>query len=378
MAIPIESIRPKTNKPKNESFSSKWNSSNIRFEYRNGLSDRVKEEFYRELALMFTTGIDIRLALEIIGSEIKSKKTQLVFEAIKQMLVKGKTLSEALETTGKFSNYEFANIKIGEESGTLKDVLSQLAIHYKHKISQRKQLIGALSYPVLVLLTSIGAVGFMLQVVVPMFEDVFKRFGSDLPWLTKMVVALSDTISENFRLFVLFVLAFISLGYFFRNKIWFQKYLTGFLVSIPFFGQIVKSAQLAKFSSAMYLLTTSKHPLVGSLNLVSQMITFYPIKRSLNESENEIIKGKTLSCSLNKHPFYPKKMIALLKMAEEVNKMDLIFAQLRDQYQDDVSYRSGLLSSVLEPILIIFIGTMVGFILIAMYLPLFELSTSIG
>jgi len=380
MQIPIESIQ---GRPKAKASSVKRSSSVTGFLNKDiqllggGVPDKLKEEFYRELHLMFATGIDMRMSLDIFCSEIKSKKNQRLFEEIYGWVVEGTTLSTALEKSGGFSKYEYANIKIGEESGTLTNVLLQLANHFKNKVAQRRQLIGALSYPILVFLTSIGAVGFMLQVVVPMFEDVFKRFGSDLPWLTKVVVSLSESLSGGFFYVLVFALGFAVFVLLNRKKPWFRNVFTTLLLRIPFFGDIVKSSQLSKFASAMHLLISAKHPLVQSLKLVEQMVGFYPIEVSLKKAEADIIKGLTLSQSLDTNPVYPKKMIALLRMAEEVNKLDVVFAQLRDQYNDDVTYRSGLLSNVLEPVLIIFIGAMVGIILIAMYMPLFELSSNI-
>lgn len=380
MEIPIEHIQ----KPLTRSVAtgktkpaSHWMNREIKL-FSHPLSDKVRETFYRELHLMFSTGIDLRLALDIFTEALRVKKQKLLFDTVRKSVIEGATLSAALENSGEFSKYEFHNIRIGEESGTLREVLKHLAEHFKNRIAQRKQLIGALSYPVLVLCTSLGAVTFMLQVVVPMFQDVFKRFGSDLPWLTKVVIRLSEAMAANAPVFFIFFLLLSLFVYTVRKKTWFRKYTTQFLLRIPFFGEITRSAQLGKFSSAMYLLISARHPLVQSLAMVREMVGFYPIEKSLDDARASIINGQTLSETLARHPIYTGKTIALLKMGEEVNKLDLVFAQLRDQFNDDVQYRSGLLSSVLEPLLIIFIGVMVGFILIAMYLPLFELSTSIG
>lgn len=382
MEIPIEHIqktrvRVRATDPGSAPRLQGWMNKDIRL-FGSVVSDKVREEFYRELHLMFSTGIDLRMALDIFASEMKAGKRKALFDTIKKRVVEGSTFSSALEQAGEFSKYEFHNIRIGEESGTLREVLKQLAEHFKNKTSQRKQLVGALSYPVLVLFTSLGAVAFMLRVVVPMFEDVFKRFGSDLPWLTKVVIRLSEWVGANALAFVAIMAVMALLAYMNRKKPWFREYSARLALRIPFFGEIVRSSQLGKFCSAMYLLISSRHPLVQSMAMVREMVGFYPIEKSLAEAEEQIIRGQSLSHSLANHRIYSGKMIALLKMAEEVNKLDVVFAQLRDQFNEDVKYRSALLSSVLEPLLIIFIGVMVGFILIAMYLPLFELSTSIG
>ena len=379
MQIPIEHIKAKEALGESDASHS-WTdfmSKDIRIG-GSGLKDKQKEEFYREMHLMLSTGMDIRMALEIFVNDITTSKHQDFFQGIENALIEGSSLSNALESTGAFSKYEYQNILIGEESGNLIEVLAQLALHFKTRSDQRRQLIGALSYPVLVLLTSVGAVGFMLQVVVPMFEDVFQRFGSELPWMTQLIITASETMNDHF-LTMLLILTGISLFILLnRTKTWWRRVSSRVAMRIPFFGEIIRSAQLAKFSSAMYLLISSRHPLVQSISLVKDMVNFYPIEESLSQAEQSLISGSSLSDALSEEPMYGRKMVALIKMAEEVNKLDQVFAQLRDQFNEEVKYRSGLLSNVLEPLLIIFIGIMVGFILIAMYLPLFELSSGMG
>ncbi|MEX2595338.1 MAG: type II secretion system F family protein [Salibacteraceae bacterium] len=345
--------------------------------FKHSISNKTKEEFYGELFMMLSAGMDIRSSLDIYVGDIASKKNKALFTRIKEAVITGSPLSKALMNEAGFSAYEYQNILIGEESGNLVNVLNQLAKYFKTKTEQRRQIIGALSYPILVLVTSLGAVGFMLQVVVPMFEDVFKRFGSDLPWMTKTVIRMADAMSNYFMFILLLLVIILTTAHVLRNNILFRKYRSQLVIGLPFFGDIVKSAMLARFASAMHLLISSKYPLLQSLVLVKGMVQFYPIEASLDRAEGGILAGNSLHSMFHKESFYPKKMVALIKMGEEVNKLDIVFSQLRDQYDAEVKYRSSLLTNVLEPVLIIFIGAAVGFILISMYLPLFELSSGL-
>lgn len=342
------------------------------------LGSKSKGSFYGELHMMLKAGMDIRSALDIYATEMASKKDKALFIKIKESVVEGTPLSLTLRNEKIFGKYEYQNIRIGEESGNLINVLGELSNYFKARLEQRRLIIGALSYPCLVLLTSLGAVGFMLQVVVPMFEDVFSRFGGQLPWMTRMVIRASEIFSDNFLLLLVVVIIGLAIGYLMKGNRKLRLISGKIALSVPVFGDIVRASALARFSSAMHLLISSKYPLVQSLKLVKEMIQFYPIEISLNKAEKGIVMGKSLNAMLSEDLIYPRKMIALIKMGEEVNKLDAVFLQIKEQYDAEVKHRSAILANVLEPILIIFIGAAVGFILISMYLPLFEMSTGLG
>jgi type IV pilus assembly protein PilC len=156
------------------------------------LSDRKKEGFYNELGTLIRSGIDIRSALELTVGSYTNKKDVELFASVQQKVIGGKSLSETMQGEEKFSAYEYYSVKIGEETGRLSEVLGELAKYYKAKISQRRKIIGAITYPLLVLVTSFAAVFFMIKFVVPMFADVFQRFGGKLPYLTSLIVSFSD------------------------------------------------------------------------------------------------------------------------------------------------------------------------------------------
>lgn len=343
-----------------------------------GLGDKAKERFYSELNILFSAGVDIRSALELIEEEQIKKADKLLFGKIKDFILKGGSLSEALRNAEKFSAYEYYSIRIGEESGRLTEVLSDLSKYFSKKIEQRRQFMNALSYPVIVLCTAIGAIWFMLSFIVPMFSDVFKRFGGDLPAITKFVLRLSEFMSVFFP-YLFFLIIFSAVFVFSQRKQeWFRKLSSSFIIKIPVIGEIIKKIYLARFCNSMNLLIGASTPLVEAISLVEKMAGFYPLEKSLSAVKEKILRGTPLHIALSQFPVYNKRMISLLKVAEEVNQLDVIFGKLAKQYNDEVEHQAGLLSSTLEPILIIFIGIFVAAILVAMYLPLFELSTTIG
>jgi type IV pilus assembly protein PilC len=338
-----------------------------------GISDRVKESFYLEMWTLLDAGVDIRTALELIKNEQKKKKVRLLFENVLNQIVAGSTLSAALRKNKQFSSYEFFSVQIGEETGKLLQVLKELSVFFQKKIKQRRQVIGALMYPAVVLIVAFAAVSFMLTYVVPMFSDVFKRFGSDLPVVTKMVIALSAFLKKFSGLFLLVVVLLGSGIFWQRKKSWFRKYASAILLKIPVIGTIIQKIYLSRFANTMALLVSAKIPIIQAIQLTRQMITFYPVEHSLTEVEEKIIGGISLHKSLSEYTVYPAKMVSMIKVGEEVNQLELFFTRIAEQYSGEVEYQAGMLNKLLEPLIIVILGLVVGIVLIAMYLPLFRL-----
>lgn len=346
--------------------------------FGNKLSDQKKERFYSELTILFGAKVDLGTALELISDQQKKTKHYDLFKNIFEEVLKGASLSAAILKTAQFSEYEFHSIRIGEETGKLIEVLIQLSEFYSGRIKQRRQIISAISYPIIVLLTACGAVFFMLRFVVPMFSDVFKRFHSDLPVLTKIIIKLSGFLGVIALPVFIIIIILVIFIYSQRSKLWFRKIYSSTFIKIPLVGNIIRNVYLARFCQSMGLLLGAKVPLDYALELAQKMIGFYPIERSLESIRNEVMSGTPLSKSLSQHKIYDKRLVALVKVAEEVNQLDLIFYKLATQYTEDSQHKVGIINNILEPIIIIILGLLVAVILISMYLPLFKLSNSFG
>lgn len=346
--------------------------------FGSSFSDKKKERFYSELSILFTSGIDIRSAIELIEEEQAKEKDKILFSNIKESIVSGASLSNAVEKTGMFSAYEFYSIQIGEESGRLIEILQELSVFFAKKIQQKRQLTSALSYPAIVFLTSFGAIFFMMKFVVPMFADVFKRFKGELPYFTKLIIRLSDAFSNySFYFFIILTLLIVFL-YSQRQTIWFRKSSANILLRTPIINSMIRKIYLARFCQSMNLLISAKTPLVSAIELVKKMIGFFPIEISLEIIQQDIMKGLPLHTSLAKFKIYNKRMISLIKVAEEVNQLDTMFGKLAKQYSDEVEHQTSILGSLIEPLMIILLGFIVGAILVAMYLPLFQMSSAVG
>lgn len=340
------------------------------------LNDKKKEQLYLELSSLLQAGVNLKSSLELITADQVKADDKALFQQIQKSIIGGSSFSQALNQTNKFSTYEIFSLQIGEETGKLIEVLQDLAKFYQDKIKQRRKIISAITYPCIVLSTSLGAVFFMLKFIVPMFGDIFQRFGGHLPWITEKIIAVSNVLGHNFFPFFVIVLIIAGLVIAFRKTTTFRRIATQVLLRIPVVGNLVQKIYLARFCNSMRLLISARLPLVRAINLIQQMIQFYPLEISLKMVEENIMKGESLHRSLQQFNIYPAKMIQLVKVGEETNQLDYFFARIAEQYVEEVEYKTSTLSSMMEPLIIIFLGLIVGVILVSMYLPLFQMSNS--
>jgi type IV pilus assembly protein PilC len=340
------------------------------------LNDKKKEALYLELSSLLEAGINLKSSLELITADQEKEADKSLFAAIQEAVLKGSALSNALQDTGRFSLYEVYSLQIGEETGKIIEILQDLAKFYQNKIKQRRKIVSALTYPCVVLSTSLGAVFFMLKFVVPMFGDIFKRLGGHLPWITEKIIAISQLMEAGFlRVFILLFLC-LALIYSTRKTERFRQLSSKLILKIPVIGNLVQKIYLARFCNSMRLLINARLPLLRAIALSKQMIGYYPVESSLHKVEDNILKGKSLHQSLQQFAIYPSKLIQLIKVGEETNQLDYFFAKISEQYIEEVEYKTSTLSSMMEPLIIIFLGFVVGVILISMYLPLFQMSNS--
>lgn len=344
---------------------------------KKAISFSLKQQLYSDLHLLLSSGLDLRYATQLLVEDCKNAKLKLKLEGVQKSIIQGNGLSKSLQNQLNISEFEFYSLKIGEESGTIVEVLGQLAEYFETQINQRRQLISALSYPVVVLCTAIGAVVFMLQVVVPLFMDVFERFGKELPDLTKMVITSSDLIGEFLGPVILFVVLFMLCLPLLRKKSWFKSNSSKLIIKIPVFGKIVLKSYLLRWVSGMELMLRTNTNLVDAIKLSKKMVDYYPISSALSSVEQELIEGNSLYQAMAKHHVFENRTITLIRAGEEVNKLPDSFKQIKIQLKNQIDHFTSTVGKILEPAIVVFIGIFVGGIIIAMYLPMFELSTLI-
>ncbi len=346
--------------------------------FGNSFNNKKKELWYDELAVLLKSGINLKNALELLADTQKKEQDKVLMKAMLEDLIIGTSFSEIIKSNSVFTKYEYYAIKIGEQTGQLDRITSELSEFYKRKNQQRSEITTALTYPVIVLVTAFLVVGFMLKYVVPMFVDIFKQNNVDLPVVTQMIVDFSQLVGDHGLVMLLGSVVGILGVFFLSKKEGFRKRWDHVLLKLPILGEYVRKIYLAQFTQALSLLTASKVPIVDSMQLVSQMIDFYPLRQGLLSVSNDVISGVKLSKGFAKHNIFDKKMLALIRVAEETNQTEYIFEKLSEQYNHQVRQQSQVIGNVLNPLLTIFVGVIVGVILVAMYLPMFKLSSVVG
>lgn len=368
MSFDLSTYKKKTNStPK-----SKTEFRSITFSRK--FSDKKKEIFYRELAMLLRSGVDFKKALEILIQQSQSKLELDLLKEIRDKVTLGKSINEAMMASGHFSSYEYFSVQIGEETRKLEEVLEELQKFFTRKIQMRRQIISVLTYPAIVLLVTVAVLYFMLNKVVPMFSSVFRQFGSELPKSTQIIIKLSHYSGTLFFVFFATIAGLFVCHTLMKNKNNYRDFVATLVLKIPYFGLLIKKIYLSRFCQSMKLLIASKTTLLTSLTLTSKMIGFYPIEKSIEEIKEAITKGTSLSDSLKKYPIYEKKMVSMIEVAEQVNELDTMFERLAEQYNEEINHQTKMIGVVLEPLIIIFIGLIVGVIMISMYAPMFDLS----
>tara|TARA_Y100000589_G_scaffold307824_1_gene323849 strand:+ start:10389 stop:11537 length:1149 start_codon:yes stop_codon:yes gene_type:complete len=346
--------------------------------FGSSIKQKDKRDFYQNLHIMLSSGLDLKAAFEIIKEIKNNNQLAQILQLLYDRLIIGDSLSEAMRKTGKFSEYEIISIKIGEESGLLNDVTQDLTNYFNDKIEQRKKILNALSYPILVFITSILVLSFMLAYVVPMFSDIFQRFNTQLPQITLFIISVSKFFTKNIYYIIIGIALLIILYFILRQNFQIKLFIQQASVKIPFFGPLLLQMHLLRFFHAMYLLNKTHTPLLQALDLTSKMMTFIPLNLAVENIKEEIFKGTPLHVAMQSYSdLFGNKNIVLVKISEQVNRLSFAFNEINRQLQNDINYKTSTLTSVMEPLLILSIGLFVAIVLIAMYLPLFELSTTV-
>lgn len=341
-------------------------------------NNKKKQAFYQELAVLLKAGITFKEGLTLIVESLKKKADKELIQSVLNDVVNGKPFSEALMASKSFSEYEYYSIQIGEETGTTAQVCQELGVFYERKNEQKRIIIAALTYPSIVLTTAVVVVVFMLSYVVPMFEGIFKQNNMELPILTKMIVELSGFVKTYGIYGLLLLTGLLFTGRIFKDNARYRNALHYLILRVPILGAFITKVYLAQFTQAVALLTTAKVPLLNSIQMVKKMIRFVPLQDALDKVENSILKGNSLSESLKENHLFDNRIISLVKVAEETNQTEYVFKQLSEQYNQEVVQQSKIMTTVLEPLIILFVGVLVAVLLVAMYLPMFQLSSAIG
>lgn len=334
-----------------------------------------KRTFFSQLQTLIRSGLSFSRAFELIIEGAKTKEKAL-YVRIFDEVVSGKELWRSLEADKAFTELDRSVVRIGEETGRLVDALEFLTDYYQKREEQKRMVTSALSYPIITLSIAVIVLVFMLLVVVPMFEQVYARMGGELPAITRQIIGMSESAPAVLGIMVLLGLSMYGVRHMFGSSDKYQSITSGIVMRLPLVSGLIRKYQVSRFSRIMHLLVSSDVPILQALYLMRGIITFYPYRQSIEEVCRMIEKGQTLTDGMDKYEnLYGKRFLVLLKVGEETNSIGQMLLTQANDTNAELEHEIKQLNNIVEPFLILAIGIIVAFVLIAMYMPMFKLGT---
>jgi len=342
-----------------------------------GVSDKDLVVFVRQFATMIDAGIPLVTGLEILSNQVESKRFRAVLKSVKEEVEGGSTFSEALRLHPRVFDDLFINmIAAGESGGILDTILNRLATHIEKRSKLRKQVIGALVYPVVVICIACLVTAVMLGWVIPTFERLFSQMGSkaELPAPTRLVIALSRGFLKGSPFIVgaiiLLVAGFTALKRSAQGKLLIDR----FLLFTPLVGNVLRKTAVARFTRTLGTLLTSGVPILDAMEIVARGTGNTVIEKAVMFAREKISEGKTMAEPLGQAGVFPGMVVEMISVGEQTGALDQMCNKIADFYEDEVDVAVAALTSVIEPILMVGVGGVIGGLMIAMYLPIFTLA----
>ena len=335
-----------------------------------------KRTFFSQLQTLIRSGLSFSRAFELIIEGAKTKEKAL-YVRIFDEVVSGKELWRSLEADKAFTELDRSVVRIGEETGRLVDALEFLTDYYQKREEQKRMVTSALSYPIITLSIAVIVLVFMLLVVVPMFEQVYARMGGELPAITRQIIGMSESAPAVLGIMVLLGLSMYGVRHMLGSSDKYQSITSGIVMRLPLVSGLIRKYQVSRFSRIMHLLVSSDVPILQALYLMRGIITFYPYRQSIEEVCRMIEKGQTLTGGMDKYEnLYGKRFLVLLKVGEETNSIEQMLLTQANDTNAELEHEIKQLNNIVEPFLILAIGIIVAFVLIAMYMPMFKLGST--
>lgn len=332
--------------------------------------------FTRQLATMLTAGIPVAQAFDIVGKGHENPAMQDLVLGIKNDIESGTNMTQALSKHPLYFDALYCNlVQAGEQAGILDAILDKVAT-YKEKIEAIKGKIkAALFYPAAVVVVAFIITAILLIFVIPQFESLFKGFGADLPALTKMVVELSRVFQEYWYIIIGSVVGAVAFAsYSYKRSIKAQHTMDRLLLRAPVIGIIIKKATIARFTRTLGTMFAAGVPLVEALDSVAGASGNRVYYEGTMAIKNDVSTGMQLQAAMNSTGLFPNMVVQMVAIGEESGELDSMLGKVADSYEREVDDAVAGLSSLLEPIIMAFLGIVIGGMVVAMYLPIFKLA----
>ena len=333
--------------------------------------------FSRQLATMMESGVPMVQAFEIIEGGQSNPKMAKLLNDVKTEIQSGSSLAESLGRHPVYFDELYCNlVAAGEKAGVLDELLDTIATYKERTEEIKGKIKKAMFYPAAVLFVAIGVTILLLVKAVPQFQDMFKNFGADLPGLTLMVVSASDTMQKYWWLATL-VFAGIVTGFIMLKKrsLKFAHALDRLSLKIPIVGGILFNAAVARFSRTLSTTFAAGVPLVEGLDTVSGAVGNVVFRDAVMKIKDDVSTGHQLQLAMSQTNLFPHMVIQMAAIGEESGNLDTMLAKVADYYEQEVSNAVDALSSLLEPIIMVLVGGLVGVMVVAMYLPIFKMAS---
>lgn len=336
--------------------------------------------FSRQMATMMKSGVPIVSSLDIIASGHKNPRMKKLVDTIRTDIEGGSSMYEAISKHPVQFDELYRNlVRAGEGAGVLETVLDTVATYKENIEALKGKIKKALFYPIMVVVVAMLVSGIMLVFVVPQFEDVFKSFGAELPAFTQLVVNLSRFMVSWWWLMLLVAIGTaIGLVMAYKRSPKMQHAMDRFVLKVPVIGQIMHNSAIARFSRTTAVTFKAGVPLVEALGIVAGATGNTVYEEAVLRMRDDVSVGYPVNMSMKQTNLFPHMVIQMTGIGEEAGALDAMLFKVAEYYEQEVNNSVDALSSLLEPMIMVFIGTIVGGMVIAMYLPIFKLGAVVG
>ena len=335
--------------------------------------------FTRQLATMVDAGITIVQSLQALAEQTSDKVMRDIIKDVSTRVESGESLSESLQKHPKaFSKLYYSMVGAGEKGGLLAEILGRLATYLENTNRLRKKVKTALMYPATVTVVAIGITIFLLVRVIPTFKDIYSSFNAKLPAPTMFMIDLSEIV----RKYLILLLA--GVGVIIWGWLYFIKTKTGRQfwddrrIKLPIFGSIAHKICLARFTRTLASLVRSGVPILEVLQIVSQTVGNVMMEKAIKLAANDIERGEGISNALGKHPIFPSMIIRMMRAGEQTGNIDNMLERISNFLDEEIEATLSGLMSLIEPLMIVVLGVIIGSMVVCMFLPIFNLANIVN
>jgi len=348
--------------------------------FKQGIKVRELVIFTRQFATMIDAGLPLVQCLDILAEQNPNKRFKEIIRQVRQDVEQGSTFAEALRKHPKPFDALYVNlVQAGEIGGILDTILNRLAVYLEKADALARKVKGAMVYPTTVLVVAIGVVVLMLVKVIPTFAKMFEDFGGELPAPTQMVIAISNFM-QHWVWLALIVVGTAAYAFFYarRKNLRFRRATDAFFLKMPIFGPLLQKVAVARFTRTLGTMIASGVPILDGLEIVARTAGNVVIEEALMDVRSAISEGKTIAEPLQESGVFPGMVVQMIAVGEETGAMENMLSKIADFYDEEVDAAVEALTAMLEPMMMVFLGSTVGGLLIAMYLPIFKIAETVG